>query len=523
MLSEQGQVEIVACVSTFTVMSLMSCLPAFFPLYALSYFNATNTEVGVVMCAFALFSGVASPIAGAACSHFGRGRIAMCGLVLLVAGSGWLAVAPSMVVCMIARSIQGVGAALVTVSTTSILLHCAGDNSTRAIALQELSSGFGWLAGPTLGGELYDAFGYTPCLLILASFPLILVIILPTLLSNAGVVHNPKAIVPGADGTHESFRFAMNSLKLVASNRTCLVCFIAYFLQWFAGQFIDATFEIHAYQTLGCDSNVTGLLLGAISFSYLPGCYITVGFLERFGFRRCVTSGLLLWAASVYMLGPPPFLDFLFPTRLVTYLVFSAALVGVGLAMALVQIPLLPVIRILSFQQLDEIEAASQTELRETADIRGPTLLTAREQAQHADAKAKEKEGALDAMMGLFNTCGNAGTVVGALIGPVAVAHTWQTTSTTCELGADECLSGWSSSSAILASALLLAAIAVAYKMPGELGKVEQHDDKRGKHQRVGDLKIGLAGEDHQIPFEHQFAVAMEVESPNGYERAAYI
>ncbi|MDR7926063.1 MFS transporter [Acidithiobacillus thiooxidans] len=93
---------------------------------------------------------------------FGRRRIYTSGMVLFVLGSIACASAPSYVFLIVARSLQGIGAAAVLPNSLAILRNAFPDARLRARAIGWWAgvSGLAVVAGPTLGGWLVGTFGW---------------------------------------------------------------------------------------------------------------------------------------------------------------------------------------------------------------------------------------------------------------------------------------------------------------------------------------------------------------------------
>ncbi len=93
---------------------------------------------------------------------FGRRRIYTSGMVLFVLGSIACASALSYVFLIVARSLQGIGAAAVLPNSLAILRNAFPDARLRARAIGWWAgvSGLAVVAGPTLGGWLVGTFGW---------------------------------------------------------------------------------------------------------------------------------------------------------------------------------------------------------------------------------------------------------------------------------------------------------------------------------------------------------------------------
>ncbi|MEU9624751.1 MFS transporter [Streptomyces sp. NPDC088251] len=94
--------------------------------------------------------------------RYGRKRIFLIGLALFTAGSAAAALSGSIGPLIAARMLQGLGAALLTPGSLSILRHVFTDEKerARAVGLWSGVSALGLAIGPVLGGPMVDAFGW---------------------------------------------------------------------------------------------------------------------------------------------------------------------------------------------------------------------------------------------------------------------------------------------------------------------------------------------------------------------------
>src|SRR5213596_3563715 len=119
--------------------------------------HATITDVQWVIEAYALFLGALILIGGSLGDQFGRKRIFLIGVVWFTAASVWCGVAPSSLILIIGRALQGIGAAfLVPGSLAIISATFDGAERGRAIGTWSGFSAITTAIGPVSGGWLVE-------------------------------------------------------------------------------------------------------------------------------------------------------------------------------------------------------------------------------------------------------------------------------------------------------------------------------------------------------------------------------
>jgi EmrB/QacA subfamily drug resistance transporter len=115
-----------------------------------------------VISAYALMFGGFLLLGGRAADLLGRRRLFLGGLVVFTLASLFAGLAWSEASLITARSLQGLGAAVITPAALSILSTTFSEGRERNIALGVWGAvgGFGAAAGVLLGGALTDAFGW---------------------------------------------------------------------------------------------------------------------------------------------------------------------------------------------------------------------------------------------------------------------------------------------------------------------------------------------------------------------------
>jgi EmrB/QacA subfamily drug resistance transporter len=120
-------------------------------------FNTSATDVQWVVEAYALFLSALLLVGGSMGDRFGRRRVFVIGLCAFAAASLWCGLASSFAELVIARALQGVGAALLVPGSLAILSASFPEAERgRAIGTWSGFTGITMAFGPVLGGWLID-------------------------------------------------------------------------------------------------------------------------------------------------------------------------------------------------------------------------------------------------------------------------------------------------------------------------------------------------------------------------------
>lgn len=175
MTSRQRWTLVVVCVST--ALLLVNVAAPNVALEAIAAdLGASFTDLQWVLSGYALVLAVFQLTAGSLADLFGRRRLFLIGLCLFTAASALCALAPSPLLLIAARAIQGLGAATVFPSSLALLAQeFHGVERSRAIGVWGAVIGLAFAAGPLVGGLLVGPLGWQ------AIFGLGVVLGLPTI------------------------------------------------------------------------------------------------------------------------------------------------------------------------------------------------------------------------------------------------------------------------------------------------------------------------------------------------------
>ncbi len=153
-----------------------------------------------IVSAYALAFGGFLLLGGKTADLFGRRRILMMGLGLFTLASLVGGCAQSQLMLIVARSAQGLGAAIVSPAALSMLTttFAEGAARNRALSIWGAIAAGGFAAGVLLGGILTDTLGWRSIMFINVPIGLLMLILIPLLLPESRERSAPKLDILGA-------------------------------------------------------------------------------------------------------------------------------------------------------------------------------------------------------------------------------------------------------------------------------------------------------------------------------------
>mmetsp|Transcript_5387 Transcript_5387/g.16595 ORF Transcript_5387/g.16595 Transcript_5387/m.16595 type:complete len:486 (+) Transcript_5387:85-1542(+) len=296
--SAANQSALAAAILVWTVECVVACgLTSFFPSIALAACGSA-TEVAVIFASFPLATALVSPLVPWFSRRVGsRVTTLIVGLVVSAAGLAGFASAADVAAWTAWRVVQGVGCALVDVPAMGLVLTHSSDIA-RDVGLLESVSGVAYMIGPTVGGISYQLLGFEIYNLALAAVLMLLVVIMPVSL-RAAVRAEPAVLTP-PDGSGASFYGDLLSKPTVAWALAVICGANAVLL------FYDTALEPHLKKTLGLAPGAVGLVFFCPMIIYATLAPYTGVVVSRFGAKRPMVLGCLIFSAATIALGPPP-------------------------------------------------------------------------------------------------------------------------------------------------------------------------------------------------------------------------
>ncbi len=286
--------------------AVYSVLASFFPQEAKAK-RMSDELVGVVFAVFALVIFLASPFVGKLMTTHGKKTIYCSGLVLVAGSTVAFSVASLLPEgplfacwCLVMRLLQGVGSAMEETAAYAIIADMGSAELSFLMGITEISTGFGYMIGPPLGGILFSAGGFTAPFLVLGI----------ALLPAAALTYYRLPNDMRRSDTDESDEPDV-PMRTLLHNPQVIVIAMASVLANSDYAFLEPTLGDHLISS-GLTTSQAGI--GAI-FSVSSVCYTIscplVGLLashKRAGPRPMIVGGLLLQLLGFLLIGPSPLL-----------------------------------------------------------------------------------------------------------------------------------------------------------------------------------------------------------------------
>jgi MFS family permease len=262
------------------------------PLFARRFesFGAGVQALGVSAMAYALTSTFAAPFVGILADRFGRRPIILLSLAAYVlAFSGYL-FATSAWLLITLRGLAGVfTAGLLPAMMGSVGDLAPQDRRGQWIGIVNGGASAGWVAGPLLGGLLYDRFGYT------VPFAASIAMAAGALLLAAFLI--PETQAPADHPGHPRPAW-MHALQAMPARPAFFLLLLVTFGVMFAWAFIEPQFMFYAYDDLSWTSSQLGFAMSMFGISCMLGEFSLGQLSDRLGRKPVLVLGLALFSAQ---------------------------------------------------------------------------------------------------------------------------------------------------------------------------------------------------------------------------------
>ena len=261
------------------------------PQYALS-FSIPVALVGWAISAFALARLVTDIPAGLLADRFGRKRIMVSGLVLIILSSIGAGTANSYAWLIFARILGGIGSALYMISaTTWVVQVSAGESRGRYMSLYTGLVFAGTAFGPTIGGYTAARFGLSAPFFAWAA------------LGIAGLIATLPLKEPADSPQAERSKMRMKDILSILSNRSFMLVNCAVLALFFLRTGVRGTLvPLYASLNLGLSEERIGILLTVAAVATAV-CTFPSGWLsDKVGRKRPMMACLFLSGVAALLI-----------------------------------------------------------------------------------------------------------------------------------------------------------------------------------------------------------------------------
>jgi DHA1 family tetracycline resistance protein-like MFS transporter len=258
--------------------------------------TSVSSHYGIFIAVYALMQFVASPVLGSLSDHFGRRAI----LLLSLFGSSIdylvMAFAPTLGILYAGRVVSGLTGASMTVASSYMADISTDQNRSANFGMIGAAWGFGFIAGPLLGG-LLSSHGPTA--------PFLVAALLNFLNFLFGMFVLPESLIPSR---RRKIRYEnMNpfkSLRKVLRPSPYMPLIWVYFLLFLAGQVHPANWTLYTQMKFGWSTWQVGLSLSFVGVVVaVSQGWLTRILIPRMGEERALTMGVWIYVVSFVLFG----------------------------------------------------------------------------------------------------------------------------------------------------------------------------------------------------------------------------
>ena len=218
------------------------------------YYKASASLSGWIVTGYTLTVAAVSIPAGCIADRFGRKRILVTGLAVFTAASAAAAFSVSIMMLILSRAFQGIGAAMIFSTNTAILAESFSGTRRGSVFGYALAATYvGLSAGPFLGGVINYNLGWRMIFAITGS-----VTLATLLLAIKGVPKKPGT-VDNNYSLARSRRFI--NLQIIKGNRPFICSSLAALLNYGATFVVSYLLSIYLQVVLGYSSQTAGMIL----------------------------------------------------------------------------------------------------------------------------------------------------------------------------------------------------------------------------------------------------------------------
>ncbi|WP_116603530.1 multidrug effflux MFS transporter [Rhodoferax ferrireducens] len=253
-------------------------------------FGASMAQAQLTLTSLLLAFGASQLVWGPLSDRFGRRPILLCGLAVYTLAAVGSALAPSMALLVLWRTLQGAAMGAVVMCARALVRDLYAPEIGARVLSKGLS-GLGVIACicAPLGGLLSDNFNWQAALVALAVFSAATLALVALRFVETAPRKNPRALQP---------RVLLATWLVILRNPTFWAFTLLATASYGVLFTVLASSSFVFIQVLALSKTQYGLVMFSFSFVYLLGTFLCRRLLARFGIRRTVAL-----AAGVSLLG----------------------------------------------------------------------------------------------------------------------------------------------------------------------------------------------------------------------------
>lgn len=250
MINEQKIIVLVVLLTAFITSFTGSALNLAIPDIS-EYYSANASLSGWIVTGYTLTVAAVSIPSGFIADRFGRKKILVTGLAAFTAASAAAVFSGSIMMLILSRALQGIGAAMIFSTNTAILAESFSGSRRGSVLGYALAATYvGLSAGPFLGGVINYNLGWRMIFAITGSVTLVTLLL---------AVRGVPAVPQGSKSTDRSHKFI--NLKIIKGNRPFICSSLAALINYGATFTVSYLLSIYLQVVMGYSSQTAGLIL----------------------------------------------------------------------------------------------------------------------------------------------------------------------------------------------------------------------------------------------------------------------
>mgnify|MGYP003684968187 CR=1 FL=1 len=284
--------------------SVYSVLASFFPQEARAK-GLSDEPIGLVFAVFAAVIFISAPFVSTALNSHGKRAVYVSGQAIVAVGTMFFACADNITNlpayfswCFVLRCVQGFGSALEETAAYALIAEIDPEAVSFNLGVTEISTGLGYMIGPTVGGFLFSVGGFA------LPFVAIGVALLPAILLILWIVPDDRLTGRQQAAAREELAASTPMRHLLARPQIFAIALTA-ILGNSDYAFLEPTLAGHV-ESIATSSTAVGMLFSVTSLTYTLAAPL-MGWLshkDKMGPRNVIILGA--HARGARARAPPP-------------------------------------------------------------------------------------------------------------------------------------------------------------------------------------------------------------------------